>query len=96
MRKIKTKVLNYRVIIEPDERTGTNEPGFSAYCPTLDVADGGDTIEEALKNIKEGMECRIEALIKDNEPVPEEDDVAHTIVLSTQVEVPKDYPFAMT
>lgn len=49
---MQTKVLNYRIIIEPDQETGTNKPGFTAYCPTLGIADDGDTVEEALKNIK--------------------------------------------
>ena len=44
------QVLNYRIIIEPDKQTGTGKPGFTAYCPTLGVADDGDTIEEALQN----------------------------------------------
>ena len=54
------KVLNYRVIVEPDVRTGSGKPCFCAYCPTLGVADDGDTIDEALTNIKEGMELYLE------------------------------------
>ncbi|MBI3559001.1 hypothetical protein HY085_01265 [Candidatus Gottesmanbacteria bacterium] len=48
---METKVLNYRVIIETDKRLGTEEAGYSAYCPTLNVASEGETIEETLKNI---------------------------------------------
>lgn len=95
MKKVKAKVLNYRVLIEPDERTGTNEPCFTAYCPTLDIADEGDTIEEALVSIKEGIECRIEALMKQGEPVPPGDEIGETVVVtSAKVSVPKNYPIA--
>lgn len=76
---METKVLNYRIIIEPDERTGTNEPCFSAYCPTLGVADDGDTIDEAVINIKEAIQCRIEGLIADHEPVPMPDNEASLV-----------------
>lgn len=53
--KMNTKILNYRVVVEPDERTGSNKPCFVAYCPTLGVADDGDTIDEALGNIREAI-----------------------------------------
>ena len=55
-------VGSFRVIIEPDERVGTNESCYTAYCPTLGIADDGDTIEEALASIKEGIKCYIGAL----------------------------------
>lgn len=82
-------VLNYRVIIEPDERTGTNEPCFTAYCPTLGIADGGDTIEEASASIKEGIQCYLEALIKDGEEIPAPDNIKEGIITSTQITLPK-------
>ena len=91
---METTLLNYRIIIEPDERVGTNEPGFSAYCPTLDIADGGDTIEEALFSIQEGIECRIEALIKESLPIPQPDNVETTVVSTGKVKIPKNYPLA--
>ncbi|PJE69087.1 hypothetical protein COU96_01585 [Candidatus Shapirobacteria bacterium CG10_big_fil_rev_8_21_14_0_10_38_14] len=49
---MRTKVLNYRVIVKPDKRMGTEKPCFSAFCPTLGIADDGDTFEEALVNIQ--------------------------------------------
>lgn len=79
-------VLNYRVIIEPDERTGTNEPCFTAYCPTLDVVSDGNTFEEALKNIREAIQLRVAVLVEDGEEVPvdkvDEEVVAHTKILA--------------
>jgi predicted RNase H-like HicB family nuclease len=81
-------VLNYRVIIEPDERTGTNEPCFTAYCPTLDVVSDGDTFGEALKNIQEAIQLRVEVLVEDDEEVPvdkvDEEAVIHTKIFAPQ------------
>ena len=92
-----TKVLNYRVIIEPDVYSGSDKPCFLAYASALDVADNGDTIEEALVHITEAIRCRIEALIADGEPVPSPENPAETVVVTTaKVSVPKGYPFAFT
>lgn len=64
------RVLNYRVIITPDERLGTNEPCYGAYCPTLDVTSEGNTIEEALANVKEAMELRLEVMAEEGQEIP--------------------------
>ena len=56
---MQTTVLNYRVIVKPDEYTGTNKPCFTAYCSALGVADGGDTIKEAMKNITGAIRAAI-------------------------------------
>lgn len=83
-------VLNYRVIIEPDRRTGSGESCFTAYCPKLGIADDGDTIEEALLAIQEGIQCFLEALIKDDKEVPPPDNIEEGLVTSTKVSLPKD------
>lgn len=94
---METKVLNYRIIIEPDKRTGTGEPCFTAYCPTIDVASDGDTLAEARRNIKEAIQCRVEALVADGEPVPPQDSTGKKVVIeATKVEVPKNYPLAFS
>ena len=67
---MQTKILNYRIVVEPDTQTGTGKSGYSAYCPTLGVADDGDTIEEALNNVKGAIEAYVESLIDDKLPVP--------------------------
>ncbi len=54
---METTILNYHVVVEPDTYTGTDEPCFTAYCYELGIADGGDTIEEALERIKDAIEC---------------------------------------
>ncbi len=39
--------------------------GYSSWCPELDVASQGDTIEEARGNLKEAVELHIEAMLAD-------------------------------
>ena len=78
-------VLNYRVIVEPDTRTGTSEKCYTAYFPTLGIADDGDTIDEALGNMKEGIRCYIEALIKENKEVPNPDNLKEGVVSGVSV-----------
>lgn len=94
---METKILNYRVIVETDTYTGSKKRCYLAYAPALDVADNGDTIEEAITHITEAIRCRVEALIADGEPVPEPEDTSETVVITTaKAEIPKDYPFAFS
>lgn len=65
---METKVLNYRIIIKPAKEG--KRTVYLAECPTLGIYDWGDTIDKALKSIKEGIECHVETLIKDSEEVP--------------------------
>jgi len=67
---MKTKVLNYQVIVTPDEYPDGSGRGYSANCPTLGVADDGATIEEALSNVKGAIEAYIESLVDDGQVVP--------------------------
>lgn len=81
---METKVLNYRIIVEPDKQTGTGKPGYTAFCPTLGVADDGKTIEQAIENVRNAIQVYVESLIADNHPVPldqpEKDMVTTTFV----------------
>ncbi|PJA40648.1 type II toxin-antitoxin system HicB family antitoxin [candidate division WWE3 bacterium CG_4_9_14_3_um_filter_34_6] len=81
---MKTKILNYRIIVTPDVQTGTNKPGFTAVCPILGVADDGDTVEKALRNIKVAIQTYIDSLVEDKIPVPV-DQPQNDIVTTTQV-----------
>ena len=65
---METKVLNYRIIIKQAKENGKTV--YLAECSTLGIYDWGDTIDKALKSIREGIECHVEALIKDSEEVP--------------------------
>lgn len=59
----------YTVLLVPDEEMG----GYSVEVPTLPGCfTQGDTLEEALANAREAIQCHIEGLEKDGEPVPVE------------------------
>lgn len=60
--------LNRQVVIEPDE-TG----GYNVSCPSLPGCHSqGETIDEALANIREAIELYIEVLLEDGLPVPDD------------------------
>jgi len=40
---------------------------YSSWCPELDVASEGDTIEEAKVNLKEAVQCHVEVMIENND-----------------------------
>lgn len=83
---MKRRILDYSVIIRPDHRTGTHERCFSAYCPTLDVYSDGDTVEEALRNIKGAVELKLSVLAEDRQELPTEPEA--TLLTKTSVTVP--------
>jgi len=64
------KVFNYQVIVYSDRTVGSNKPCFTAYCPILEVADSGKTIDEALNNIKNLIKFHLECLKKEKSPIP--------------------------
>jgi antitoxin HicB len=58
---------SYTVVFEREE-----DGGFSVYVPDLPgCASQGDTHDEALVNIREAIECYLEALAKMGRPIPE-------------------------
>lgn len=80
---MRKQILNYTVVVKPDQRTGTDEACFSVYCPALDVYSEGDTVEQALANIREAIELNLEVLVEEKEELPIEDEG----VMVTQVTV---------
>lgn len=49
------------------------EGGYWVECPSLEgCVSQGDTLEEALANIKEAIELYIETLLDDGESVPDD------------------------
>ncbi|MBL7159069.1 type II toxin-antitoxin system HicB family antitoxin [Candidatus Microgenomates bacterium] len=90
---MKMKVLNYRIIITPDAQTGTGKTGYTAFCPTLGVADDGDTIEEALKNVKGAIQAYVDSLVEDKQVVPV-DQPQQDMVTTTQIAAPLSLRFA--
>jgi predicted RNase H-like HicB family nuclease len=90
---MQTKIFNYRIIVTPDIQTGTGKPGYTALCPTLGVADDGDTIEEALANVKGAIEAYVKSLSEDGEEIPI-DHPEQDIVTTAQIYAPEHLQFA--
>ncbi len=78
------QVLNYRIIIEP-EKMG-RKTVYNAYCPTLGLADFGDSIDESFKNIQSLVKFHIESLLKDGLEVPTEN-TAEEVITSTKISI---------
>lgn len=58
--------MRYPVVIHKDEQSdfGVTVPDISGCF------SAGDTYDEALNNVKEAIECHLEGLLLDNEPLP--------------------------
>ena len=82
-------VLNYRVIIEP-EKMG-KKTVYNAYCPTLDVVDYGDSIEEVLESIKDGIRLAVECLLEEKKEVPK-DNIDEQLITTVQISTNKFSP----
>lgn len=78
------RVLNYRIIIEP-EKMG-KKTVYNAYCPTLGLADYGDSIDEALKNIQALVKFHIKSLLEDGLEVPTEN-TTEEVITATKVSI---------
>ena len=80
------QLLNYRIIIEK-ERYEDGSLVYLAYCPTLGISDYGDTVEEVLASIKDGIELAVESLAKEGKEVPV-DHIDEQIVTSAKITLP--------
>ncbi|MBI4253200.1 type II toxin-antitoxin system HicB family antitoxin [Candidatus Uhrbacteria bacterium] len=81
------RLLNYVVILESDIRTGSDEPCYSIYCPSLGLSDSGDTIEDALENMKDLIVFHLDSLRKEQEPIPTAG-IAQPLIATVQVAYP--------
>jgi len=88
------KVLNYRIIIEP-EKYDDGSSVYIAYCPTLGISDYGDTIESVLASIKDGVELAVDTLAKEKQEIPT-DDIQEQIITSTMINVPRATRFHLS
>lgn len=86
MKKIEKKVLNYRIIIEKEKYQDRSNV-YVAYCPTLGITDYGNTIEDVLKSIKDGIELAIESMAKEGQEIPI-DNIEEQIITSTTIKIP--------
>jgi antitoxin HicB len=74
--------MRFTVVLSPDAEDG----GYVAECPAIPgCISEGDSIEEALANIREAIEGCLESLEARNEPLPTEGSV---IVANVHVEAP--------
>ena len=78
------QILNYRIIIEP-EKVG-EKVAYNAYCPTLELADYGYSLDEAVKNIKSLIKFHIESLLEDKIEIPVEN-TEEELITSTKVSI---------
>lgn len=90
---MQTKVLNYRVIVEPDYQTGAKKPVYTALCPTLGVADDGKTIEEAITALRGAIQAYVQSLVEDGLPVPT-DRTEYDFITTTQITLNRPFQFA--
>lgn len=75
------KVYDFKVILEPDEEAG----GYVVSCPALPGCyTQGDTVDEALENIKEAILLCLEDMQAQNQTIP---DMSRTLVSSVAVAV---------
>lgn len=81
------RVLNYRIIIEP-EKYPDGSVVYVAYCPSLGISDYGDTVEDVMASIKDGIELAVESLAKEGKEVPI-DHVEEQIITATKISIPQ-------
>ena len=61
--------LRYTIILEREAKGG-----FHAFCPALKGCHSqGDTLDEAMDNIREAIEVYLESVEAHGEPIPRED-----------------------
>ena len=88
------QLLNYRIIIDKETYPDSSLV-YVAHCPTLGISDYGDSVEEVLKSIKEGIELAVESLSKEKQEVPI-DNIDDQIITSTKVYVSSRLPLSFT
>ena len=82
--KMSRKIYRLTIVIEADE-TG----GYYAFCPALPGCySQGETLEETRTNVREAIQCHLESLVKDGEPMPKEPD---EFISTVQVAVPASH-----
>lgn len=81
---MQTQILSYRIIIEPEKQG--KKTVYNAYCPTLGVADYGDSVDAVLKSIKDGIDLAVEYLAEEGKEIPV-DNTQEQVVVTTKVKV---------
>ena len=74
--------LSYTIILDPDPEAG----GYTVTVPAVPgIVTQGETLEEAIAMAREAIECHIEGLVADGEPVPEEREHPQAITLPIRI-----------
>jgi antitoxin HicB len=74
--------MKFTVLLTPDPEDG----GYVAECPTIPgCISEGDTVEEALANIKDAIEGCLESLAANQQPLPDDQPM---IVATVEVDAP--------
>jgi antitoxin HicB len=74
--------MKFTVLLTPDAEDG----GYVAECPTIPgCISEGDTVEEALANIKDAIEGCLESMAANNQGLPDEQPV---IVATIEADMP--------
>ena len=64
----------------------TTEPDGSAYNVSVPALPGcftfGETIEEAIAMAKDAIQCHIAGLLRDGEPIPDEEEHPQAIIVT--------------
>ena len=84
---METKVLNYRIIIEPETSGKKGKIVYVSYCPKLGISDWGNTVEQAIAHVREAIECHLESLAKHSEDIPQSDTDEY-VVATARVKAP--------
>ncbi|MBN1659393.1 MAG: type II toxin-antitoxin system HicB family antitoxin [Anaerolineae bacterium] len=75
------QAYDFKVLLEPDEEAG----GYVVTCPALPGCyTQGDTVDEALENIKEAILLCLEDMVAQDQPIP---DTSRTLISSVAVAV---------
>jgi antitoxin HicB len=66
----------YSVVLEPEP-----DGGYAVWVPALPgCVSQGETLEEALANIREAIQCYVESALKHGEPLPDESTLIHATI----------------
>lgn len=87
------KVLNYRVIIEP-EKYDDGSTVYVGYIPSLGISDYGDTIEDVLESIKDGIQLTVESMADEGVEIPI-DHIDKQIITTAQISTSKKLNFGL-
>ena len=70
---------SFAVLLHPDPVEG----GYGVTVPALPgCVSQGETIEDAIKNVKEAISFHLQGMIDDGEEIPNEDDHPQLVVIT--------------